>query len=207
MSIYEKLFRIQQEAISPKDQFNEFGGFKFRNVEVILRMVKPVLEKYKAYILLTDYAVEINGQTYIKAKAELYDIETGEHLCSEAYAREMESKKGMDTSQCTGSASSYARKYALSGLLGLDDSKVAPNPDPDTGKPEDQDEDMKRRTLRKSIKLAMSKAGFDQADEQRTIIGQAKVEIGATKSVNEMDCDELGSLKATIDDIIRRAQR
>lgn len=207
MSIYEKLFRIQQEAISPKDQRNDFGGFMYRNTEVILRMVKPVLEKYKAYILLTDWAVEINGQTYIKAKAELFDVETGESKFAEAYAREMESKKGMDSSQCTGSASSYARKYALSGLLGLDDSKVAPAPDPDTGKPEDQDEDMKRRTMRKSIKLAMSKAGFDQADEQRTIIGQAKVEIGSTKSVNDMDCDELGSLKATIDDIIRRAKK
>ena len=105
MSIYEKLFRIQQEAISPKDQFNEFGGFKYRNTEVILRMVKPVLEKYKAYILLTDWAVEINGKTYIKARAELFDVETGESKFAEAYAREMESKKGMDTSQCTGSAS------------------------------------------------------------------------------------------------------
>lgn len=207
MSIYEKLFQIQQEAISPKDQFNEFGGFKYRNTEVILRMVKPVLEKYKAYILLTDWALEINGQTYIKAKADLYDIETGDHVFAEAYAREMESKKGMDSSQCTGSASSYARKYALSGLLGLDDSKVAPAPDPDTGKPEDQDEDMKRKTMRKSIKLAMTNAGYDQADEQRTIIGQAKVEIGSTKSVNDMDIDELGNLKAVVDDIIRRAKK
>lgn len=207
MSIYEKLFRIQQEAISPKDQVNQYSGFKYRNVEVILRTVKPVLKKHKAYILLTDWAVEINGQTYIKAKATLYDIETGENACAEAYAREMESKKGMDSSQCTGSASSYARKYALSGLLGLDDSKVAPAPDPDTGKPEDQDEDMKRRTMRNAIKHAMTDAGYDQADEQRTIVGQAKAKIGQTKSVNDMDCDELGSLKATIDEIIRRAQR
>lgn len=207
MSIYEKLFRIQQEAISPKDQENKFGGFMYRNTEVILRTVKPVLEKYNAYILLTDWAIEINGQTYIKAKAELYDVETGEHLCAEAYAREMESKKGMDSSQCTGSASSYARKYALSGLLGLDDSKLPPAPDPDTGKPEEQDEDMKRRTMRKSIKLSMSNAGFDQADEQRTIIGQAKAEIGATKSVNDMDCDELAGLKVAVDEIVRRAKK
>ena len=97
MSIIQKLYRIQQEAVSPKDQDNNFGGFKYRNVEGILRNVKPVFQKEQVYCQLSDEAVELNGSTYIKATAKLIDTETGEEISSTGYAREMEQKKGMDT--------------------------------------------------------------------------------------------------------------
>ena len=149
MSIIEKLFRIQQEAVSPKDQDNNFGGFKYRNVEGILRNVKPVFQKEQVYCQLSDEAVELNGSTYIKATAKLIDTETGEEVSSTGFAREMEQKKGMDTSQCTGSASTYARKYALQGLLGLDDSKAAPVIETDSQNPAEHDEEqaLSRQTI------------------------------------------------------------
>ena len=149
MNIIEKLFTIQQKAVSPKDQNNDFGGFKYRNVEGILKNIKPVLQEMKMYCKLSDEAVEVNGSTYIKATAALIDTESGEIISSTAYAREMESKKGMDASQCTGSASTYARKYALSGLLGLDDSKTAPVIETDSQNPAEHDEEqtLSRQTI------------------------------------------------------------
>ena len=149
MNIIEKLFEIQQKAVSPKDQNNDFGGFKYRNVEGILKNIKPVLQEMKMYCKLSDEAVEVNGSTYIKATASLIDIESGEIISSTSYAREMESKKGMDASQCTGSASTYARKYALSGLLGLDDSKTAPVIETDSQNPAEHDEEqtLSRQTI------------------------------------------------------------
>lgn len=142
MSIIEKLYRIQQEAVSPKDKDNDFGGFRYRNVEGILRNVKPIFQRENVYCKLSDEAVELNGSTYIKATATLTDIETGEQESSAGYAREMESKKGMDASQCTGCASTYARKYALCGLLGLDDSTAKPAIETDAQAPAEHDEEM-----------------------------------------------------------------
>ena len=143
MSIISKLYTAQQKAVSPKDQNNDFGGFKFRNVEGILRNVKPIFAELNLYCQLSDEVVEANGSTYIKAIATLIDIETGEQLSSTAFAREMETKKGMDASQCTGCASTYARKYALCGLLGLDDGKAAPVYETDSQNPAEHDEENK----------------------------------------------------------------
>ena len=142
MNIIEKLFAIQQKAVAPKDIDNNFGGFKYRNVEGILRNIKPVLQEMGVYCRLSDEAVELNGAVYIKATAALINAEDGEQIDATAYAREMESKKGMDSSQCTGSASTYARKYALQGLLGLDDSKAAPVIETDSQNPAEHDEEM-----------------------------------------------------------------
>ena len=149
MNIIEKLFAIQQKAVAPKDIDNNFGGFKYRNVEGILRNIKPVLQEMGVYCRLSDEAVELNGATYIKATATLINAEDGEQIDATAYAREMESKKGMDSSQCTGSASTYARKYALQGLLGLDDSKAAPVIETDSQNPADHDEEqaLSRQTI------------------------------------------------------------
>ena len=149
MNIIEKLFAIQQKAVAPKDIDNNFGGFKYRNVEGILRNIKPVLQEMGVYCRLSDDAVELNGAVYIKATATLINAEDGEQIEATAYAREMESKKGMDSSQCTGSASTYARKYALQGLLGLDDSKAAPVIETDSQNPAEHDEeqDLSRQTI------------------------------------------------------------
>ena len=153
MNIIEKLFAIQQKAVAPKDIDNNFGGFKYRNVEGILKNIKPVLQEMGVYCRLSDEAVELNGAVYIKATAALINAEDGEQIEATAYAREMESKKGMDASQCTGSASTYARKYALQGLLGLDDSKAAPVIETDSQNPAEHDEEqeLSRQTILNQI--------------------------------------------------------
>ena len=141
MSILQKLLQIQQQAVAPKDKPNEFAGYKYRNVEGILRQVKPIFKRQQVYCQLSDEIVEVNGAAYVKATATLFDIETGESVSSHGWAREAESKKGNDSSQCTGSASTYARKYALCGLLGLDDSKAKAVEDPDSVTPMEHDDD------------------------------------------------------------------
>lgn len=153
MNIIEKLFTIQQKAVAPKDIDNNFGGFKYRNVEGILKNIKPVLQEMGVYCRLSDEAVELNGAVYIKATAALINAEDGEKIEATAYAREMESKKGMDSSQCTGSASTYARKYALQGLLGLDDSKAVPVIETDSQNPAEHDEEqeLSRQTILNQI--------------------------------------------------------
>ena len=140
MSIIQKLYRIQQKAVSPKDKDNSFAGYRYRNVEGILRNVKPVFKAEQVYCQLSDEVVEVNAAAYIKATATLYDTETGESISATGWAREAESKKGNDSSQCTGSASTYARKYALCGLLGLDDSKAKAVSDPDALTPMEHDD-------------------------------------------------------------------
>ena len=141
MSIIEKLFRIQQKAVSPKNKENSFAGYKYRNVEGILHDMKPHFKAEQVYCKLSDEVVEVNGQAYVKATAILYDCESGENIAATGWAREAESKKGNDSSQCTGSASTYARKYALCGLLGLDDSKAKAVSDPDVQTPMEHDAD------------------------------------------------------------------
>ena len=125
MTIYKKLSEVQTELKAPKGQFNTFGKYKYRNCEDILEALKPVLAKNKLTILVSDMVENINDRFYIKAVVTLVDVETGESTTTQAYAREEENKKGMDASQSTGSTSSYARKYALNGMLLIDDTKDA----------------------------------------------------------------------------------
>jgi hypothetical protein len=114
---------IQTELKAPKGQTNKFGGYKYRSCEDILEAVKPLLNKYNCYLTVSDEIVEVGGRVYVKATASLH--ESHRHLVADvtAYAREAEVKKGMDDAQITGSASSYARKYALNGLFAIDDTK------------------------------------------------------------------------------------
>lgn len=123
MSIYSKLFEIQQNLKAPKGQYNKFGKYTFRSCEDILEALKPLLASQKAIIVLSDELTNIEQRYYIKATARIIDIETGEQIENSSYAREDENKKGMDLSQITGASSSYARKYALNGLFCIDDNK------------------------------------------------------------------------------------
>lgn len=116
------LQKIQSELKAPKGQFNSFGKYKYRSCEDILEAVKPILAKYEAEIRLSDEIVNIGTRFYVKATASFMSKD-GEQTQVCAYAREPEEKKGMDESQITGTASSYARKYALNGLLLIDDTK------------------------------------------------------------------------------------
>jgi hypothetical protein len=120
----EELKRIQQELKAPKSLKNDFGGFMYRSAESIIEALKPLLKNENCQLILTDDIVECGGRVYIKATATLINPDKEKESCS-SFAREPESKKGMDASQITGSASSYARKYALSGLFLLDDNRDA----------------------------------------------------------------------------------
>lgn len=125
MNIKEKLMRIQTEMKAPKNLRNNFGNYNYRNAEGILEALKPYELKYGVATILTDEIIEITGRFYVKAIATIMDISTEKMISATAYAREDESKKGMDGSQITGASSSYARKYALNALFLLDDSKDA----------------------------------------------------------------------------------
>lgn len=125
MKIHEKLLNIQKSLVAPKGQYNNFGKFHYRSCEDIVEAAKPLLAKEKATLTLRDQVEEIGQKNYIKATAVLTDVETGEFVEVTAYARESQEKKGMDESQMTGTASSYARKYALNGLFAIDDTKDA----------------------------------------------------------------------------------
>lgn len=129
MSIIEKLQLIQQELIAPKNQYNSFGKYNYRSCEDILEGLKPCLKKVKAAVTVSDTIEMVGNRYYVKATATLFDSESNESVSNTAYAREDESKKGMDASQITGSTSSYARKYALNGLFCIDDVKDADSRD------------------------------------------------------------------------------
>ena len=126
MNIYEKLSLIQQKMSVPKTRYNSFSQFYFRNTEDILIALKPYLDTYGCVILISDEIVEISGRHYVKASARLINASVPEQVIENvAYARESETKPKFDPSQLTGSASTYARKYALNGLLAIDDVQDA----------------------------------------------------------------------------------
>ena len=117
----KELISIQSELKAPKTQVNRFGGYKYRKAEDILEAVKPLLAKQKCTLIITDDVVFIGNRIYVKATATIKN-EKGECETTTGWAREEETKKGMDGSQITGASSSYARKYALNGLFAIDDN-------------------------------------------------------------------------------------
>ena len=124
-----KLMHIQSELKAPKGNYNSYGKYNYRSQEDILEAVKPLLFKYNCSLMLTDEVIHLEGtdRVYVVAKASFFDDETGKSISVSAMAREPDEQKGMTASQITGTASSYARKYALNGLFLIDDTK-----DPDT---------------------------------------------------------------------------
>lgn len=125
MGVYAKLLEIQQALKAPKGQRNDFGKYNYRSCEDIVEAVKPLLGEQKAVLTISDEIKMVGDRYYIFATAAIVDAETGEKVEVTAQAREADSKKGMDPSQVTGATSSYARKYALNGLLAIDDTKDA----------------------------------------------------------------------------------
>jgi len=138
-----ELIKIQSKLKAPKEQFNGFGKYKYRSCEDILEALKPILFEFNCYVIVSDDIVNINApfelreinekgasrnikadcKTYVKATARLFNSENKLIAETTSFAREEETKKGMDLSQLTGSTSSYARKYALNGLFAIDDTK------------------------------------------------------------------------------------
>lgn len=125
--IYASLMNVQAELKAPKNQKNTFGKYNYRSAEDIIEAVKPLLKDNGLFLNMSDDVVLIGERYYIRATVKVVDIVTGESVSASAMAREAAVKKGMDDSQVTGTASSYARKYALNGLFAIDDNK-----DPDT---------------------------------------------------------------------------
>lgn len=143
-----KLMNIQQELKAPKGQYNSFGKYAYRSCEDILEAVKPLLRKEKVVLTISDELQYIGNRYYIKATATLIDTESEATINNSAYAREEETKKGMDGSQITGASSSYARKYALNGLFGIDDNK-----DSDTTNIQSKEEKEDKKASPKQIEL------------------------------------------------------
>lgn len=125
MNVTKKLMNIQRDLKAPKGQYNSYGKFNYRSCEDILEAVKPLLARENCLLLISDEIQDVGGRIYVKAKATIIDIEDGSQISNTAYARESVEKKGMDESQLTGTASSYARKYCLNGLFLIDDTKDA----------------------------------------------------------------------------------
>ena len=132
--VYDKLLRVQAALNAPKGQRNGFGNYNYRSCEDILEAVKPLLVDNEATIIVEDEMHMIGDRIYVRATAEFVCVETGESVKVNGFAREAKDKQGMDSAQVTGATSSYARKYALNGLLLTDDNK---DPDHDSySKPE-----------------------------------------------------------------------
>jgi ATP:corrinoid adenosyltransferase len=149
MKIQEILAKVQAELKAPKGQYNSFGKYKYRSCEDIVEAVKPLLAKHKAALILSDEITLIGDRVYVKATATITLGE--ERIEAVAYAREPQSKKGMDESQITGTASSYARKYALNGLFATDDTK-----DADTDEYKQQQTISKPRVNKKQVQQYVS---------------------------------------------------
>lgn len=151
----EKLKKIQSELNAPKDAFNTFGKYYYRSAESILKAIKPLLAETGLVLTITDDIIAVSDRIYVKATAKITD---GEHTVeTSALAREPLNKKGMDDSQITGAASSYARKYALCGLLAIEDNK-----DVDALPPEDNNHQRKPLDLKAYQKAVEQAETFDE---------------------------------------------
>lgn len=193
MNIHGKLLNIQSELKAPKGQFNSFGKYNYRSCEDILEALKPLLVKNKATLKIGDEIIHLGDRYYIKATATLTDIESGESVSTNAFAREEETKKGMDASQITGSTSSYARKYALNGLFAIDDTK-----DSDfTNKHEEKENDAPKKLSEAQVKRLFAIAnnkGFTVADVKKAIV----------KDYNKINAEDL--TKQEYDELCNRLE-
>ena len=125
MKAYAKLAIVQKELKAPKNQYNSFGKYKYRSCEDILEAAKPLCIENGLVLTVSDEIIVVGERYYIKATAKVTETDGAESISTTSLARESLDKKGMDDSQITGTASSYARKYALNGLFCIDDTKDA----------------------------------------------------------------------------------
>lgn len=162
MSIYDKLAWIQRDLKVPKKHNNDFGGFKYRSCEDILDTIKPICEKYKTTLMITDKPILIGDWHYIEAKVVLFDNEkTDDFVMTTACAREPLEKTKMDLMQLSGATSSYARKYALGGMFLIDDSKDADSNEFQKQKDFDEDKKISKKQV-DALNMAISKANLQE---------------------------------------------
>lgn len=171
MTLKEKLSAIQNELNAPKSKFNTFGKYYYRSAEDILEAVKPICKKQKTVLILSDDIRLLGERYYVEASAKLMDLESDESIVVSAFAREAETRSGMQSEMLSGSCSSFARKYALNALFCIDDNK-----DADT----DEQHEIVREGGKKETKAKAEKA---QADDP--IISSDKVEIAVATIRNK----------------------
>lgn len=189
MSIYEKLSNIQRELIAPKGQRNDFGKYNYRSCEDIMQALKPLCDKNKCVVYITNDLESINDRIYVKAIVTLADCESDATITSIAHAREEDTKKGMDGSQITGASSSYARKYALAGLFMIDNEKDSDATN--DGKPEKTEVKGKVLTITPEQKLEILKEMNRIGDKfpRENFLGYYKV-----KSIDDIPADKFSDV-------------
>lgn len=166
MNVYEKLMNVQAALKCNKNQYNAFGKYKYRSCEDIVESVKPLLKANGLLLTLTDEIVMVGERFYVKATAEIIDTADGGIVSVSAFAREEETKKGMDGSQVTGASSSYARKYALNGMFAIDDTKDSDSTnthgqDQEAPKGEKQPFSEQQKTPRQMLIARLNQLGID----------------------------------------------
>lgn len=182
----KELIKIQQQLKAPKKHRNNFGGYNYRSCEDILEAVKPICHELGCFITITDDIITSADRVYIKATATIHNAE-GQLFSVSAFAREEETKKGMDAAQITGSASSYARKYALNGLLAIDDTR-----DPDA-------QTQSAQPARKQV----TSADLDNTDKSYKLIAWAKAQYEKATDKNSFDAGALLAKHYDVEDRVK----
>lgn len=198
MNIYEKLINIQTELKAPKNQYNSFGKYNYRNCEDILEAVKPLNKKYGCVLTVADRIFMVGERYYVEAHARLTNVEKpDEYIDNIAYARESETKSGMDASQITGATSSYARKYCLNGLYNIDDTK-----DADTDNFAEQTQTAKKQEAEAKAKIKKGKdlpIGQKEAEELLTLMKSITDKNGNTLNIDAYLDKQFG--KKSVDEL------
>lgn len=197
----ERVSLLITELKAPKSQRNNFGKYNYRSAEDILEAVKPLAYKYGLVAKLSDEPIMIGDWHYIKATASIKDVKTGEEEVATAYAREPLAKKGMDESQITGTASSYARKYAMNGLYQIDDTK-----DADTDEYTEQVKQATPKSITKTQQEALQKRSDEIAKmaklESKNFFDQiTEKKIGYSVDISKVNTEQLGTLTRYLNEL------
>lgn len=197
----EKVSLLITELKAPKSQRNNFGKYNYRSAEDILEAVKPLANNYGLVPKLSDEPVMIGDWHYIKATASIKDVKTGEEEIATAYAREPLAKKGMDESQITGTASSYARKYAMNGLYQIDDTK-----DADTDEYSEQVKQATPKAITKLQQDALQKrsdeiAAMAQLESKNFFDQITEKKIGYSVDISKVNTEQLGTLTRYLNEL------
>ncbi|WBY92838.1 ERF family protein [Enterococcus casseliflavus] len=197
----ERVSLLITELKAPKRQRNNFGKYNYRSAEDILEAVKPLANNYGLVPKLSDEPVMIGDWHYIKATASIKDVKTGEEEIATAYAREPLAKKGMDESQITGTASSYARKYAMNGLYQIDDTK-----DADTDEYTEQVKQATPKPITKTQQQALQKRSDEIAElaklESKNFFDQiTEKKIGYSVDISKINTEQLATLTRYLNEL------
>lgn len=197
----ERVSLLITELKAPKSQRNNFGKYNYRSAEDILEAVKPLANNYGLVPKLSDEPVMIGDWHYIKATASIKDVKTGEEEIATAYAREPLTKKGMDESQITGTASSYARKYAMNGLYQIDDTK-----DADSDEYTEQVKQATPKPITKTQQQALQKRSDEIAElaklESKNFFDQiTEKKIGYSVDISKINTEQLATLTRYLNEL------